>query len=266
MLDVHPPHAPTHTWKDFFLHIATIVIGLLIAIGLEQTVEYVHHRRQITETREALCQERLENHKSFADGISHWRSGVARIQNNLLVLRYLQQHPGTLQENLPGVLLWNQNGDPAEFSAWNAAQQTGITSMMPREEVADDDYLYKHLLQLGERSGKVWQDINLADQYTLTDSNPSHLSPARLAEVIALTENIQTDQYLHGIGLENISAGFPDFPASVTFAELEQFRHWPDEQTTKQLATARTLSHERVKSLIQAAEALSQHEIASGKN
>jgi len=38
MLDVHPPHASTHTWRDFFLHIATIVIGLLIAIGLEQSI------------------------------------------------------------------------------------------------------------------------------------------------------------------------------------------------------------------------------------
>jgi len=46
MLDVHPPHAPTHTWSDFFLHIATICIGLLIAIGLEQSVEAVHRHHQ----------------------------------------------------------------------------------------------------------------------------------------------------------------------------------------------------------------------------
>ncbi len=38
MLDVHPPHKAAHTFKDFFIHIATIVIGLLIAVGLEQTV------------------------------------------------------------------------------------------------------------------------------------------------------------------------------------------------------------------------------------
>ena len=37
MLDVHP----THTWRDFFLHLATITIGLLIAVGLEQTVERI---------------------------------------------------------------------------------------------------------------------------------------------------------------------------------------------------------------------------------
>jgi hypothetical protein len=46
MLDVHPPHEAAHTWTDFFIHIGTIVIGLLIAIGLEQAVELVHHRHQ----------------------------------------------------------------------------------------------------------------------------------------------------------------------------------------------------------------------------
>jgi hypothetical protein len=33
MLDIHAPHGGIHTWKDFFIHIATITIGLLIAIG-----------------------------------------------------------------------------------------------------------------------------------------------------------------------------------------------------------------------------------------
>ena len=39
MLDVHPPHEAAHSWKDFFIHIATIVVGLLIAVSFEQTVE-----------------------------------------------------------------------------------------------------------------------------------------------------------------------------------------------------------------------------------
>src|ERR1700679_625980 len=46
MLDVHPPHETAHSWRDFFIHIATICIGLLIAIGLEQSVEAIHHRHQ----------------------------------------------------------------------------------------------------------------------------------------------------------------------------------------------------------------------------
>jgi hypothetical protein len=54
MLDVHPPHAPTHTWRDFIIHIATIVIGLIIAVGLEQSVEFVHHRHQLADLREQM--------------------------------------------------------------------------------------------------------------------------------------------------------------------------------------------------------------------
>lgn len=30
MFDIHPPHQPTHMWKDLFIHIATITVGPLI--------------------------------------------------------------------------------------------------------------------------------------------------------------------------------------------------------------------------------------------
>jgi hypothetical protein len=54
MLDVHPAHHAASTWRDFFIHIATIVIGLLIAVGLEQTVEYFHHRHQLHDVRRGI--------------------------------------------------------------------------------------------------------------------------------------------------------------------------------------------------------------------
>jgi hypothetical protein len=56
MLEVHAPHDVLHTWKDFFIHIATIVIGLFIAVGLEQTVELFHHRH-LKEQLEAQMRE-----------------------------------------------------------------------------------------------------------------------------------------------------------------------------------------------------------------
>jgi hypothetical protein len=61
MLDVHPPHHAASTWRDFFIHIATIVIGLLIAIGLEQTVELIHHRHQRHQLQEDLHNEAEQN-------------------------------------------------------------------------------------------------------------------------------------------------------------------------------------------------------------
>jgi hypothetical protein len=63
MLDVHSPHAPTHTWRDFFIHIATITIGLLIAVALEQTVEAIHHHHQREFLEEQMLREAEGNLK-----------------------------------------------------------------------------------------------------------------------------------------------------------------------------------------------------------
>ncbi len=56
VLEVHVPHA-THTWKDFLIHIATITVGLLIAVGLEQSVEKLHHLHQRHQLEEDLSAE-----------------------------------------------------------------------------------------------------------------------------------------------------------------------------------------------------------------
>lgn len=45
-MEVHPPEHGIHSWRDFLVHMGTITLGLLIAIGLEQTVECFHHRHQ----------------------------------------------------------------------------------------------------------------------------------------------------------------------------------------------------------------------------
>ncbi len=57
MLDVHPPEHAAHSWRDFFIHIATIVVGLLIAVGLEQGVEWIHQRHSMHVARERLHDE-----------------------------------------------------------------------------------------------------------------------------------------------------------------------------------------------------------------
>jgi hypothetical protein len=94
MLDVHAPHATLHTWKDFSIHLATIVIGLLIAVGLEQLVEHIHDRYKVHETRESLRQEREANGRNLVANAHNWRWEMAELQNNLMVFQYIQHHPG----------------------------------------------------------------------------------------------------------------------------------------------------------------------------
>src|SRR5579864_5626994 len=61
MIDIHAPHERTHSWTDFLIHIATIVVGLFIAIGLEQTVELIHRSHERNQLQADLRAEAENN-------------------------------------------------------------------------------------------------------------------------------------------------------------------------------------------------------------
>jgi hypothetical protein len=66
MLDVHAPHGGVHTWKDFWIHLGTITLGLLIAVGLEQSVEKLHRLNERHQLQADLRQEGLNNQEIIA--------------------------------------------------------------------------------------------------------------------------------------------------------------------------------------------------------
>src|ERR1035437_369285 len=70
MLDVHPAHHAASTWRDFFIHIATICLGLLIAVGLEQGIEALHRaheRRDLIEAFRAECETNVKSLDSIVN-------------------------------------------------------------------------------------------------------------------------------------------------------------------------------------------------------
>ena len=52
-MHVHLPK-PLHGWRELLGEIGVIVIGVLIALGAEQTVEWLQWKSELAETREAL--------------------------------------------------------------------------------------------------------------------------------------------------------------------------------------------------------------------
>ena len=222
MLDVHPPHEPTHTWKDFFIHIATIVIGLLIAIGLEQTVEYVHRRHELKEAREALAQEREENRRFFPVNTAEFRLIAGGIENNLRVLLYLQQHPGTPQEKLPGVLEWSDAYEPVIDSVWKNVQQTQVLALFPRQEAQDDANLYRVLDTADGNFKKMHEDLTRARNYMFADPDPSHMTPAQVTEEIELTKETLHQLAEWGNYLRLTHHYFHDFADAPTMEDIGQ--------------------------------------------
>lgn len=57
MIDIHPAAHAASTWRDFLIHITTICIGLLIAIGLEQSIEALHRMHERETLRDSLNNE-----------------------------------------------------------------------------------------------------------------------------------------------------------------------------------------------------------------
>jgi hypothetical protein len=247
LLDVHPIHAPVRAWRDFFIHIATIVVGLCIAVGIQQTVEFFHDRYQRAEMRQALRIEREDNYKTLAANTAAWRWGTAELENNLLVFQHLQQHPGTPQEKLPGVLLWATSNYDFSSAAWGAVQQSGSITLLPREEIEGNSSLYSILKRVNDIQFEAARAIEEAERYDLSDADPSHLSPAQIETEIQLTQAALTMVYLRGALLRNLQAAFPDFPATLTAKELKQMRHAPPQPTTELLGPARAITMERMK-------------------
>jgi hypothetical protein len=132
MLDIHPPHEAVHTWKDFFIHIATIVIGLIIAIGLEQTVEYIHHRHQVEQIDEALQKESIENREIERADVISLRQLIEALRLNRDGLR------STPVINGEGTYTWQEKWGawlPLVDSAWLTARDSAIFSLLPADLV-----------------------------------------------------------------------------------------------------------------------------------
>lgn len=89
MLDIHSPHPAARTWTDFFIHLGTIAIGLLIAIGLEQSAEALHHRRQVREMVLKLHQESTDNLEVVAYDLKGCDTLLSAIAANFESLKLL---------------------------------------------------------------------------------------------------------------------------------------------------------------------------------
>jgi hypothetical protein len=129
MLDVHTPHETTRTWKDFFIHVAIITIGLLIAIGLEQTVEYFHHRHQAAEMAENLVQESIENRDIVQFDLARFDEIDRALQINmakLFAIRASASRQPFVPTPLPATVMYSP-GD----TAWVTMHDSALLPIVP---------------------------------------------------------------------------------------------------------------------------------------
>jgi len=148
MIDVHAPEHGIHGARDFFLHLFTITIGLLIALALEASVEAVHHRHQREQAETLIRQEIQNNLTKLRDGAPE---AIAELHQMSAALQTLearaQSQPGVLHEK---DFIFKEA--PIQDAAWRTANSTGALTLMSYQEVElfSDAYKEQALLQTME--------------------------------------------------------------------------------------------------------------------
>lgn len=145
MLDVHPPHRPIEGIGEFFLHLFTITVGLLIAVGIEGAVERHQHRELAAEARETMTAEIRKNSTNVADALKDIDQEQQKLKDNFDRVRKVQLKPSDpSSRNLSLDITFNTTG--LEDTGWRTAQVTGALAFMPYAE----SERYTSIYRLGE--------------------------------------------------------------------------------------------------------------------
>lgn len=131
MLDVHAPHERIHGFRDFLLHLLTITIGLLIALGLEGLVEMRHHHQLREEADSNMRREIEDNRKELAAV----HAAVVKQREDLKnVLAYVQARSNN-QSRKTNELNVNFRFGTFKSASWSTASATGALSFMDYSHV-----------------------------------------------------------------------------------------------------------------------------------
>jgi len=174
-MDVHAPHQPVHTWRDFAIHLTIVTIGLFIALSLEGMIEYVHHRHLVHEARTNIRQEIADNHKALQEDFRLVQKAQDAQNNNLTTIRGLIADPkGTKRVSLDYTISFDQ---PDE-SAWLSARDTGALAFMPYSEVKNYSALYATQTIVNREAIDILHNVEVAYVPMIAQSDPIKMPPA----------------------------------------------------------------------------------------
>jgi hypothetical protein len=150
VLDVHPPHEPLYSWRDFFVHLATITIGLLIALSLEGCVEWQHHRNLVREAEESLQREIRSNAGNLPRVLDDLHQQQTALNQDLVVLKKIIANPKVANRDEMSIGFHISGFNTV---SWKTAQTTGALSYMPYDlaQQYSDIYSMQELVSDAEK-------------------------------------------------------------------------------------------------------------------
>lgn len=194
-MDVHPPHEPIHTWRDFFIHLITITVGLLIALSLEGTVEFAHRRHLLHQSENTLQAELSENQATLAGDKKELEKEKKQIEDALRSITDLQNHPNSGDQ-----LNLNWEWNSMQSAAWDTARNTGAVALMPYESAQRYSQIYGQQVLVNEQAFVYIRGIYRTGSVQQGGRKLSNLKPSELDTLTANLQQLLVDlEYLEDL-------------------------------------------------------------------
>jgi hypothetical protein len=208
VIDVHPPNEPIHGWRDFFLHLTTITIGLLIALGLEGCVEWQHHRHLVHEAEVSLHSEIQANANDLGKVQADVHRRQTELNNDVVVLKKLIKDP-TLKDQHMSVNFRIVGFDSV---SWKTAQSTGALSYMPYSKAEEYSTIYNLQDEFDVAQKQAARDAILSiGPFLNEDPGDPPATPAQLEVTRQHIEVLQAQLILVDSLVTALNTGYKNF-------------------------------------------------------
>jgi len=174
MLDVHPPHEKMHGFKDFLLHLLTITIGLLIALGLEGCVEHWKQRELKKDADTKLRQEIRDNAKEIA---SVHNANALEQANLKRIADFLSARKKNQSYDSRQIRLDFTVGD-LQSASWKTAAATGALGFMEYDQVQRYAAVYQLQDKYSALQDQTIDEFLQLQSYVIYGFDPEKITPA----------------------------------------------------------------------------------------
>lgn len=180
MIEVHAPHNRIEGLRDFLVHLLTITIGLLIALGLEACVGWSHHRSLRREAEANIQHELADNQKELAKV----RADSGREHQNLIsILQFLEARLHQEPNSTKDIKISYTVGSMGNAS-WTTASATGALGYMEYSEVKRYADVYNLQDEYVRLQRQALDDFLQVQSYFIYGFDPNKITAAEAEPAI----------------------------------------------------------------------------------
>lgn len=175
-VEIHRPKA-AHSLRDFLIEIGTIICGILIALALEQSVEWLHGQERLHQVQEQLRAEISDN----VESASLWLAvapcldqQISDIETRMLVARDRGSYAGAERFSPPLIRFQSE--------AWLNARAMQIFDRLPAAEAKELGSFYFFPIEL---QGSVVELHSQAGALEILSRPLTRVTPAEADDLLA---------------------------------------------------------------------------------